>query len=58
VTEFGAAELQGRSTAERARALIEIAHPEFREELRKAAGEVGEAGGGGDARSGSTGRAG
>jgi acyl-CoA hydrolase len=44
VTEFGAAELQGRTTAERARALVEIAHPDFRDELRKAAGgEVGDA---------------
>jgi acyl-CoA hydrolase len=60
VTEFGAAELQGRTTAERARALIEIAHPEFRDELRKAAGTADSGGGGddGDARSGSTGNAG
>jgi 4-hydroxybutyrate CoA-transferase len=33
VTEFGVAELHGRSIAERARALIEIAHPDFRDEL-------------------------
>jgi acyl-CoA hydrolase len=33
VTEFGVAELHGRSIAERARALIGIAHPRFREEL-------------------------
>jgi 4-hydroxybutyrate CoA-transferase len=33
VTEYGVAELHGRSIAERARALIAIAHPEFRDEL-------------------------
>ena len=33
VTEFGIAALHGRSVAERARALIEIAHPDFRDEL-------------------------
>jgi acyl-CoA hydrolase len=33
VTEFGVAELHGRSIAERARALIAIAHPRFRDEL-------------------------
>ncbi len=33
VTEFGAAELRGKSTAERARAMIEIAHPDFRDML-------------------------
>jgi acetyl-CoA hydrolase len=33
VTEFGVAELHGRSIAERARALIAIAHPDFRDEL-------------------------
>jgi acyl-CoA hydrolase len=34
VTEWGVAELYGKSICERARALIEIAHPDFREELR------------------------
>ena len=34
VTEFGVAHLEGKSTAERARALIAIAHPDFRDELR------------------------
>jgi 4-hydroxybutyrate CoA-transferase len=34
VTEFGAACLRHRSLRERAKALIEIAHPDFREELR------------------------
>lgn len=33
VSEFGAACLKGKSTAERARALIELAHPKFRDEL-------------------------
>jgi len=37
VTEWGVAELFGRSMAERATALIAIAHPDFREELRQAA---------------------
>ena len=33
VTEYGVAYLHGKSIRERAKALIEIAHPEFREEL-------------------------
>ena len=37
VTEFGVAELHGRSLYERARALIAIAHPDFRAELTRAA---------------------
>jgi acyl-CoA hydrolase len=37
ITEFGAAELKGRSLAERARRLIAIAHPDFREELERTA---------------------
>jgi acyl-CoA hydrolase len=37
VTEFGAAELKGQTLAERARRLINIAHPNFREELERAA---------------------
>jgi acyl-CoA hydrolase len=37
VTEYGVAELHGRSIAERAHALIAIAHPDFREELARAA---------------------
>jgi acyl-CoA hydrolase len=37
VTEWGVAELFGRSLAERARALIAIAHPDFRDELLAAA---------------------
>jgi acyl-CoA hydrolase len=37
VTEFGVAELAGRSVEERARALAEVAHPDFRAGLRDAA---------------------
>ena len=37
VTEFGVAQLRGKSASERAKALIEIAHPNFREELTHAA---------------------
>jgi acyl-CoA hydrolase len=37
VTEFGAAELKGRSLAERTRRMIAIAHPDSREELERAA---------------------
>ncbi len=37
VTEHGIADLRGRSVRERASALIEIAHPEFRAELRSQA---------------------
>jgi acyl-CoA hydrolase len=41
ITEFGAAELKGQTLAERARRLVAIAHPEFREELDRAAWDVG-----------------
>ena len=37
VTEYGVASLRGKSLAERARALISIAHPSMREELERAA---------------------
>ncbi len=37
VTEYGIADLYGRSLRERARQLIDIAHPDFREELEAAA---------------------
>jgi acyl-CoA hydrolase len=37
VTEFGAAELKGKTLAERTRRLIQIAHPDFREQLERAA---------------------
>ena len=39
VTEYGVAELRGKSLVERARALISIAHPSVREELDRAAAE-------------------
>ena len=37
VTEFGIVNLQGKSQRQRAEALIEIAHPDFQPELKKAA---------------------
>jgi acyl-CoA hydrolase len=37
VTEFGAAELRGQTLGERARRLVAIAHPDFRDELDRAA---------------------
>jgi acyl-CoA hydrolase len=40
VTEFGVAELRGRSIRERTRALIAIAHPKFRDDLERAAREL------------------
>jgi acyl-CoA hydrolase len=36
VTEFGAADLLGLTVEERARALVAVAHPDFRDELREA----------------------
>jgi len=39
VTEFGAAELRGQPLAERARRMIAIAHPRFREDLERAVRE-------------------
>jgi len=39
-TEFGVADLYGRTIRERARALIEIAHPKFRAELADAAEQL------------------
>jgi acyl-CoA hydrolase len=44
VTEFGAAELRGQSLAERTRRLVAIAHPDFREELDRAAFVIRERG--------------
>ena len=37
VTEFGVAEMRGKSISERAKALISIAHPQFRERLTQEA---------------------
>jgi len=39
VTEYGIVNLKGKSVAERARALIAIAHPDFREDLERKAYE-------------------
>jgi acyl-CoA hydrolase len=44
VTEFGAAELRGQTLAERARRLVAIAHPDFREELEREAHEIAKRG--------------
>ncbi len=41
VTEWGVAELRGRSLHQRAAALIAIAHPAHRDRLRAEAAEVG-----------------
>jgi acyl-CoA hydrolase len=40
VTEWGAAELAGRTVEERATALAEIAHPDFRDELHAHAAKL------------------
>ncbi|SQC99068.1 Propionyl-CoA:succinate CoA transferase [Fusobacterium necrophorum subsp. necrophorum] len=37
ITEYGIAELKGKTLRERAKALIAIAHPDFREQLTKQA---------------------
>lgn len=41
ITEFGAAELEGLTVRERGHALAEIAHPDFRDDLREAADTAG-----------------
>jgi acetyl-CoA hydrolase len=41
VTEYGARNLHGRTIRERARMLIEIAHPDSRASLEQTAGELG-----------------
>jgi acyl-CoA hydrolase len=44
VTEFGAAQLKGQTLAERARRLVSIAHPDFREGLEQAAHAIAKRG--------------
>jgi acyl-CoA hydrolase len=41
ITEYGAAELMGLTVKERAHALVDIAHPDFRDGLRKVADDLG-----------------
>ena len=41
VTEHGSADLRGLTVAERAAALVEVAHPDFRAELAEAADRLG-----------------
>jgi acyl-CoA hydrolase len=41
ITEYGAADLSGLTVRERAAALVEIAHPDFRAELADTAGRLG-----------------
>ncbi len=41
ITEYGAAELTGLTVRERAHLLVDIAHPDFRDELRKVADGLG-----------------
>jgi itaconate CoA-transferase len=40
VTEYGVANLKGKSTRERAHEIINIAHPKFRRELYRKAEEM------------------
>ena len=41
ITEYGAADLRGLTVKERARALVDVAHPMFRDELSNAVGSLG-----------------
>ena len=41
ITEYGAAELTGLTVRERAHLLVDIAHPDFRTDLRKVADALG-----------------
>jgi acyl-CoA hydrolase len=41
ITEHGSADLSGRTVRERATALAEIAHPDFRDGLRAVAATLG-----------------
>jgi acyl-CoA hydrolase len=40
ITEFGVAELKGQTLAERSRRMVAIAHPDFRDELDRAAYDI------------------
>lgn len=40
VTEYGVVDMRGKSLRERAKALIELAHPKFRDELREEAAKL------------------
>jgi acetyl-CoA hydrolase len=40
VTEYGIADLYGKTIRQRARAMIDVANPQFREHLEKAAYEL------------------
>jgi len=40
VTEYGVADLYGKSIRQRAQSLISIAHPNYREDLTKSAKEL------------------
>ena len=40
-TEFGVADLKGKTTPERVEALVGLAHPSFRDELLRAAEDMG-----------------
>jgi len=40
VTEFGVANLYGKTIRQRAKALIDVAHPDMREELSRKAHEL------------------
>jgi len=41
VTEYGVANLRGRTLRQRAEVLIGIAHPDFRDNLREQAKDIG-----------------
>lgn len=41
ITEYGVAQLKGKSSRERAKSLIQIAHPDFRSRLHKQAEQLG-----------------
>jgi acyl-CoA hydrolase len=41
VTEYGVAEMRGQSIGQRARSLIAIAHPRFRDQLEADARDLG-----------------